>query len=479
MSVASGELCWETALGLGRRIRSGEISTTEMTREFLAAIKEFNEPLNAVVTLDEEGALKRSAEIERLIASGELDDSPLAGVPFLAKDLDITAGVLTTFGSLNHKDYIPNWDMTHIARLKDAGCVLLGKTNTPEDGVIPNTYNPVFGATRNPWNLERCPGGSSGGSASAIAAGLAPLATGSDGGGSIRLPCSLCGAFGIKPTFGTIAFGPKGIGVFNTMGHLGPITRTVEDSAAMLEVMAGGDERDRGSLAAPADLISTMNEPFKPKKLAYSVDMGFAKVKPDVRDLFLGAIEKLRAEGWPLEEASPGFDSPGAAIHMIIGFEWGTIPMRLERQNKEAYDKQDDSVKALVEFRKSLTLDDLWDAYATRKAVGVAMGRLFEQYDLLLTPALTRTAFEVGRPWPSDPEAPEGNDGQFSSMLSPFNFTGDPACSIPIGLTDEGLPVGLQIVGPRHADGRVLQAALAYERLSDFTGRRPPHGVGA
>ncbi len=156
-------LCWESALEIGKRIRAGELSSAQAVETLCDAVEEFNEPINAVVTLDREGAMERAGAVDRLIQLGEFADSPLAGVPFLAKDLDVTAGMRTTFGSRSTEDYVPGWDMFHIERLKAAGCVLFGKTNTPENGILPNTYNDVFGATRNPWNLERGPGGSSGG----------------------------------------------------------------------------------------------------------------------------------------------------------------------------------------------------------------------------------------------------------------------------------------------------------------------------
>lgn len=473
------EICWDSALELGRKIKAKKISSVEATQIFLKAIREFNPALNAIVTVDEEFSIEGAKRADKLIHAGELTDSPLAGVPFLPKDLDVTAGMRTTFGSLLHKDYIPKWDMLHIDRLKQAGCVVLGKTNTPEDGLIPNTFNPVFGVSRNPWNLERCVGGSSGGAGAAVAAGLGPLATGSDGAGSIRVPAALNGCFGFKPTFGTIPFGPKGIGIMNTIGHLGPMTRFVEDAAAMLDEMAGGDERDRWSLPQAESFLDALDRPFVAGKIAYSTDLGYATVEGEVKDLFMKAIDDLDSAGWPIQEDHPGFSDPLRAIDVLVAAEWGTIPMLLEGKDPEAYELQDAPVKRLAEQRKRVTLDHLWDANQTRKDLCVAMGSFFEDYDLLITPALTRTAFEVDRAFPAMRNSPDVDDYGFTSLLYPFNLTGDPACSIPIGRTSEGLPVGLQIIGPRHRDDLVLQAALAYEAISGFCHNRPPHGVGA
>lgn len=466
--------CWESALALGRRVRAGEVSAVELARVFIDAIKTFNPPLNAVVTLDEEGSLARAKEVEAQIRRGELADSPLAGVPFLAKDLDVTAGIRTTFGSLIHKDYVPSWDMLHITRLKAAGLVLLGKTNTPEDGTIPNSYNDVFGVTRNPWNLGRCSGGSSGGSGCAVAAGLAPLATGSDGSGSIRIPASINGVFGFKPTFGTIAFGPKGIGVCNTIGHLGPLTRSVADAAAMTDVMSGGDERDRASLPKLGSLLGGLDAPFRPRRIAYSADLGYAKPDADVRRLFESTIDRLRAADWPLEEAHPGFDDPLRTIDDLMIIEWGTIPMMMERDNPRNYALQTREVKELAERRKATTLEDYWRAMTVRKNVCIAMGSFFERFDLLLTPSLTRQAFALDVPFPPRRDDPSKHDRGLNSLLYAFNLTGDPACSLPMGLTDEGLPAGLQVVGPRYEDSRVLRAALEIERICPWHEMRPP-----
>ena len=472
-------ICWESALGLGKRIRAGELTSVEAVETLSAAIREFNEPINAVVTLDDDGAVDRAREIDRQIQSGELKDSPLAGVPFLAKDLDVTAGVRTTFGSRAQENYVPGWDMLHIARLKAAGCVLVGKTNTPENGILPNTYNDVFGVTRNPWDLERGPGGSSGGSAAAAAAGFAPLTTGSDGGGSIRTPASFCGVFGLKPTFGTVPFGPKGIGICNTIGHIGPITRTVADAAAMLDVMAGEDERDRASLPKGPGLLAGLDTPFESRKIGYSFDLGYAPVEPDVRALFEKALEKLQDAGWPLEEADPNIGERSGVISAIILFEWGTIPMLTADSDPEGFATFTSEAKEMVERRRRFSTEDLWDALHGRKDLCTAMGIFFDTYDLLLTPTLTRGAFDAGKPWPVKPESPDEFEMTFHGLLYPFNLTGDPACTIPMGMTSEGLPAGLQIIGPRHADLRVLQAARVYEQLSDFTALRPPHGVKA
>jgi Asp-tRNA(Asn)/Glu-tRNA(Gln) amidotransferase A subunit family amidase len=462
-------LCLKSAVELGQAIANGDTSSVEVTEAFFSAIRDFNDPINAVVTLDEEGALKTAAAIDAEAPSGK----PLAGVPFLAKDLDITAGIRTTFGSRLQENYVPKWDMTHIARLKEAGCVLLGKTNTPEDGVIPNTYNDVFGITRNPWNLERAPGGSSGGSAAAVAAGLAPLTTASDGGGSIRIPASLCGVFGIKPTFGSIPFGPKGIGVVNTIGHLGPITRTAADSAAMLDVMAGPDERDRGSIPKPASLLDAVNQEFKPGKIGFATEFAGIPVRPDVRECFEQTLSKLESAGWTLEEVDPQIDRALEALGTIITFEWGTSPMEISQNDPEHFELHTDYVKNVVANRKQVSLEQVWEANRIRKNVVIAMGRFFEAYDLFLSPTVPRDAFLAGEPFPAHPDNPDERDMTLNGLVGPFNLTGDPACTMPMGLSQDGLPLGLQIVAPRYEDARVLQAAHAAEPILDSTSLRP------
>lgn len=472
------DLCWHDAVSLGRNIAAKKLSPQDLTRALLDAIRDYNPPLNAVVTVDEEQALEEARLVQKKINASELTHSPLAGVPVLIKDMDCTRGLRTTFGSLIHRDYVPSWDMFHVARLREAGCIVLGKTNTPEDALIPNTFNPVFGPSRNPWNPEKCVGGSSGGSAAAVAAGFAPMATGSDGAGSIRVPAAISGCFGFKPSFGLIPFGPKGIGVLNTIGHLGPLTRSVADAAAMMDAMVGPDERDRLSIPASANLLTEIEKPFIAERIAFSVDLGYANVDPEVREMFLRTIDRLNGEGWPLEEAHPGFVDPLEAINTLVAVEWGTVPMQLEAKDPEAFDLQDEPVKQLVEERRSITLDQLWAAYQTRKDLCMAMGKFYETYELLLTPAVTRTAWEPDRAWPAPANDPTGEDRGITGTIYPFNLTCDPACSIPMGLTSDGLPVGLQIVGPRHADARVLRAALAVEQAIAFHGR-PPHGVKA
>jgi aspartyl-tRNA(Asn)/glutamyl-tRNA(Gln) amidotransferase subunit A len=462
-------ICLKSAVDLGKAIAGGDITSVEVTEAFLSAIHDFNDPINAVVTLDEEGALKTAAAIDSENNAGK----PLAGVPFLAKDLDITAGIRTTFGSRLQENYVPGWDMTHIARLKDAGCVLIGKTNTPEDGVIPNTYNDVFGITRNPWNLERAPGGSSGGSAAAVAAGLAPLTTASDGGGSIRIPASLCGVFGIKPTFGTIPFGPKGIGVCNTIGHLGPITRTVADAAAMLDVMAGPDERDRGSIPKPDNLLNSLDGAFKPGKIGYASEFGGIPVRNDVKALFEETLQRLESAGWELEEADPQVDRAMEAIGTIITFEWGTTPMEISKNDPKNFELHTDYVKDVVANRKQVTMEKVWQANRIRRDIVIAMGRYFEKYDLFLSPTIPRDAFMAGEPFPAHPDNPDERDMTLNGLVAPFNLTGDPASTQPMGLSRDGLPLGLQIVGPRYEDGRVLQAAHAAEQILDSASLRP------
>lgn len=475
--MTKSELLFESALKISERVRTREVSVREVAETFLSAISTFNPAINAVVTVEPNMVYEWAVKIEKRLRAADIYDRPLIGAPYLAKDLDVTAGLRTTFGSALSSDYVPNWDMTHVARLREAGCLLLGKTNTPEDGTIPNTFNDVFGTTRNPWNLERCAGGSSGGAASAVAAGLAPMATGSDGAGSIRIPASVCGCVGFKPTFGTIPFGPKGIGVMNTIGHLGPITRTVADAAAMTDAMAAPAERDRTSLPKHESLLATLDEPIYMNRVGYSLDLGYATVDAEVRDLFFAALNRLQDDGWPLEEAKPEFENPRRAIDVLVAIEWGTVPMRLEEKSPANYARQTAEVRALADFRRTLSLDDLWAAYETRKSVCMGVGKFFDSYDLLITPTLTRAAWGLDRAWPVNAE---GNEEQtVNDLLVPFNLTGDPAITLPIGYTSDGLPVGMQIIAPRHHDARLLQAAKICETIHESIQRRAPHGAKA
>src|SRR5438105_3303408 len=317
----------DLAAGIARR----KISPVEVVDAVLARIAAL-ERLNAYVTVDAEGARHAARAAERLVRRKGARLGPLHGVPFSVKDLLVTKGVRTTFGTPIYKDNVPTEDAPMVARLKAAGAIMIGKTSTPTFGWIGATHNLLVGATRNPWNLERTPGGSSGGASAAVAAGLAPLAVGTDGGGSIRIPASFSGIYGLKPTFGRIPVYPPSAAW--SLSHVGPMARTVRDAALMLQVSAGPDERDASSLPAPGvDYVKALRGGVKGLRVAYSDTLGYAEVvDPEVREACGKAARAFRELGCRVEEIDPGWPSPFAAWRAIFA---GGIATRLASYTSE------------------------------------------------------------------------------------------------------------------------------------------------
>jgi aspartyl-tRNA(Asn)/glutamyl-tRNA(Gln) amidotransferase subunit A len=418
----------------------------------------------------DEAARRQAQTAERALGRRSARLGPLHGVPFSVKDLVITEGVRTTFGTRLYRDNVPTEDAPMVARLKAAGAIMLGKTNTPTFGWIGATHNLIFGITRNPWNLGRTPGGSSGGASAAAAAGLGPLHVGTDGGGSIRIPASCAGIFGLKPSFGRVPLYP--FSAAWSLSHIGPMTRTVADAALMMSVCAGPDERDQSSLpAARVDYGQALRGSLKGLRVAYSVDLGFAEaVDPEVRDLCARAAQAFRELGCRLQEVNPGWPSPREP--------WGTIFCGGIATRMAPYlDRREDIEPGLLQM-----IEDYLKAGPTRY-VQAWFDRLawwqhprafFETYDLLLTPTIACPPFPVGLDNPTEIAGKPVGPYAWIPFTYPFNMTGQPAASVPCGFTRDGLPVGLQIVGRRYDDVGVLRAAAAFERARPWRQHRPP-----
>src|SRR5437016_3312446 len=371
--MADGRLCWLPATERATLIRRKKVSPVEVVDAILDRIERINPKLNAFVTLTDEAARREAKAAERALMRRSTLLGPLHGVPFSVKDLVVTKGVRTTFGTPLYRDNVPTEDAPMVERMKRAGAILLGKTNTPTFGWIGATHNLLFGPTRNPWDLERTPGGSSGGASAAAAAGLGPLHIGTDGGGSIRIPASFAGIFGLKASYGRIpAYPPSGAW---SLSHIGPMTRTVADAALMMNVCAGPDERDHYRI-----IEATLRNP-------------------------------------PTRYVQAWFDR----------LAWWQHPR---------------------EF--------------------------FETYDLLLTPTIACPPFPIGLDNPTEIAGKRVEPYAWIPFTYPFNLTGQPAASVPCGFTNEGLPIGLQIVGRRFDDAGVLGAAAAFERARPWADRRPP-----
>jgi len=458
------ELMKLSACELVAAVRKGEISPVDTVTACLERLEHVEPRVNAFLHVCADRALDEARAMEADVAGGR-DPGPLAGVPLAVKDLEDVAGLPTTYGSVPFRDHVAGADSVQVARLRAAGAIVVGKTNTPEFGYTAFTRNLLFGVTRNPWDLDRTPGGSSGGSAAAIAARMVPLATGSDGGGSIRIPACFVGAFGLKPTFGRVPVdaGISGMQHWVDTVHYGPITRTVEDAALYLDVVAGYDPCDPTSLPKPAGSYAAAlaNDPGS-LRVGFSPDLGYAIVQDDVMREVRAAVDVFRGLGHDVEEIDVVLPDIGRGWSYLSGAEgYAEIADLVEGKEQElgrAF------WKGLVAASR-LTAAETGRIQRDRHRLNQALASLFERYDLLLTPTMPTEAFAAKGPMP------DGVAGRaFASPMHavaftyPFNCSGHPAATVRAGLTDAGLPAGLQIVAERYRDDLVLQVARAYER---------------
>jgi aspartyl-tRNA(Asn)/glutamyl-tRNA(Gln) amidotransferase subunit A len=467
--VADAKLAWVSATELAALIRRKKVSPVEVIGAVLDRIDALNPRLNAFVTLTGDEARREAKAAERALMRRSARLGPLHGVPFSVKDLVITRGVRTTFGTPLYRDNVPTEDAPVVERMKAAGGIMLGKTNTPTFGWIGATHNLVFGITRNPWHLERTPGGSSGGASAAAAAGLGPLHIGTDGGGSIRIPASCAGIFGHKPSYGRIPTYPVS-GAWS-LSHLGPLTRTVADAALMLTVCAGPDERDQYSLPGPrVDYGKALRGSLKGLRVAYTDDLGFADaVDPEVRAVCAKAARAFRDLGCRLEEVRPGWPSPREAWGEIF---CGGIAARMAPY----FDRRGDiepGLYRLVETALKNPPTKYVQAWFDRLAWWQHPRAFFETYDLLLTPTIACPPFAVGLDNPTEIAGKSVEAYAWIPFTYPFNMTGQPASSVPCGFTKDGLPIGLQIVGRRFDDATVLRASAAFEHARPWAQHRP------
>jgi len=468
--VTSG-LEWRSALELARLIRDKAVSPVEVVSAVLARIERLQPRLNAFSAVSAEAARDAALAAEAAVMAGEAL-GPLHGVPVSVKDLVFTRHVPTTAGSRLFADHVPEEDAVAVERLKAAGAILLGKTTTPEFGHKGVTDSPLHGVTRNPWNPDLTPGGSSGGAGAAVAAGLGPLAVGTDGGGSIRIPASFCGIVGLKPSFGRVPQYPSFPG-WEQFSVTGPMTRTVRDAALMLDAMAGPDDRDGHSL--PADpgppCLTACDTGVAGLSVAWSPDLGRAAVDPEVLELCQEAAVELESLGCHVEVVTPTWDDPEEIFRTLAAAEtYGAWGAHLDRDA----DRLDKTLVAYLRFGRGITLERYLDARARRRALWQDVQAFLARFDLLVTPTVAVPPFEVGRPGLREVAGVAVSPLGWMPFAYPWNLTGQPAASVPAGFTRAGLPVGLQIVGQRHADRVVLAAAAALEAARPWHDRRPP-----
>jgi aspartyl-tRNA(Asn)/glutamyl-tRNA(Gln) amidotransferase subunit A len=463
----SEEVCYLSANELIERFRRRELSPVEVTEAILRRIERYDPALNAFVTVTADLAIDQAIAAEHAYLSGEA--GPLAGVPISIKDLTPTRGIRTTMGSLTNPDWVPDFDPPFIERVYAAGAVMLGKNATPEYGWKGETSSPLSGSTHNPWRNGLTPGGSSGGSAAAVAAGFGPLSQGSDGAGSIRIPSSFSGIFGLKPSYGLVAlYPPSAVG---ELAHIGPMTRTVRDSALLMNVVAGADARDRHSWSSGIDYVAaTDSASVEGLRIAWSSDLGYAAVESEVVAIAKRAAYAFEGLGAIVIDAHPPLSDPWEVVDIL----WSTSMAALATDRlTDKIDLLDPALQQVIERGQSFSAEDVKLAMRQQNAYYEGMRHFMESYDLFLTPTLPCTAFPVGQ---ANPDAIDGKPTSYlgwTAFTYPANVTGLPAASVPAGFDATGLPVGLQIVGRWHDDASVLAAAAVFERYRPWSSHRP------
>ncbi len=465
------EICFLPAFKIRDMIKNGEFTSVEITELFIQRIEKINPLINAYCTTTFELARKMASDADNAIKSGK-KIGLLNGIPISIKDLMLTKGIRTTFGCKIYENYIPDVDEIVVKRLKEAGAVLLGKTNTPAFGYWTLTDNLIFGPTKNPWDLSRNSGGSSGGAAAQVASGLGPLALGSDGGGSIRVPSSFCGIYGLKPSFGRIPRYPTHDVTWLTLDHYGPMVRYVKDAALMLDVMAGEEIADKYSLPKPEYLYSEIVEEKPVKlKMGYSLNLGFIKaIDEEVENYFLKAKDKFENIDWTMEEAKIKLKKPYKAFATLVcsGYAYD-----LKKYLKEWRDKLDIDFLKLVDAGLEFAAIDVKLAEDLRQKVYEEFANYFKDYDVLITPSTGVPPLKLGDKFPAKIRDKSVTPAEWFSFSYPFNLAGLPAASIPCGWTKEGLPIGLQIIGKRWDDKTVLQVSKAFEELNPWQEKKP------
>jgi Asp-tRNA(Asn)/Glu-tRNA(Gln) amidotransferase A subunit family amidase len=470
--MSTAELGFMPATELAAAIRQRELSPVEIVDTFLARIEALNPQLNAFLAVDADRARAAAKEAEAAVMRGDALGL-LHGLPIPIKDLEPSAGLRCTFGSKFYEHHIAEIDGAVTARVKAAGGIIIGKTNTSHYGYKDMCDNLLGEPCRNPWKLDRTSGASSGGAGAAVAAGLAPVAHGSDGAGSIRIPSALCGVFGLKGSFGRVPLWPNA-DIWAARSHNGPMARTVADAALLLQAIAGPDPRDPTTIdQAPDDYMAAVSQPLEALRglrVAWSEDFGYAPVDPEVRRLTRAAAERFVEFGCHVEAVDPAWEDPRepASVSWHVSYAARLGPLYDERP--EWFEP---SLAEMIEAGRRTTGLQHGQAQLARTVFYHQMMTFFAPYDLLLTPQMPLGAWSVDA-------GPSEIDGQPTpSMFDrlnftfPFNMTGQPAASVPCGFTREGLPVALQIVGGWHADTLVLQAAAAFEQAAPWAHHRP------
>lgn len=475
MAFDGEQLAWMQANEIASRVKAGDLTTAEIAEAMINRVESVNPTLNAIINFDPAQVRRDAAELDQRQADNR-NLGPLHGVPFTIKDLTAVSGLPLTFGMRPFEDNVADHDAVIVERLRAAGGLFLGKTNTPESGYYGGTDNHLFGPTHNPWKHGHTAGGSSGGAAAAVASGLGPLAEGSDGAGSVRIPSAMCGVVGFKPSTGRI---PQNLlpGRYFEWVYHGPITRTVADAALMLDVASGPDYRDAQSFPTTSETFcDAIQQDFGAPRVAWSPDLGLGYVDPQVVDICRTAVQAFADLGATVDEATPQWGSPEQAMWHNIWvpgyasehdmFDWSTMGGTV-----------DDNLISLMREGEQLRAVDVGRAAAFRGQMWDTFTKFMQQYDFLISPTLASPAF------PLEQFAPDWLEGESLQrqilgwlLTYPYNMMTTPAITVPAGFTSDGRPVGLQIAGGLHADASVLRAAAHFEAARPWTGHIPDAG---
>ena len=479
-----------TAVELGKKIKAGEVKVVDAVKASLAQIEKYEDTYNCYVTVDKEGAIKKAEEIQAKIDNGELT-GPLAGVPVAIKDNMCTEGILTTCSSKILGNFVPTYTSEAVLNLEKAGAVIIGKTNMDEFAMGTTTEHSVFKTTSNPWDLNKVPGGSSGGSAAAVAAGMVPWALGSDTGGSIRQPAAFCGVVGLKPTYGLVSrYGL--IAYASSLDQIGPITKDVEDAAMLLNLIAGADAKDTTSVdIGKKDYTKALKNDVKGLKVGVPKEYFEEGINPEVKQAVLNAIEEYKNMGATVEEFSLPIAQYALATYYIIacaeassnlgrfdGIRYGYRTPNFENLRDIYVNSRTegfgDEVKRRIILGTYVLSSGYYDAYykkaqQVRTLIKNEFNKAFEKYDVLITPTAPNVSFNIGSKTNNPLEL------YLEDLCTvPINVAGVPAISIPCGITENGMPIGMQIIGKHFNEETILNAAYTYEQKTKFREKYKP-----
>jgi Asp-tRNA(Asn)/Glu-tRNA(Gln) amidotransferase A subunit family amidase len=462
------DLAFKTALELRQAMAARQVSPVEIMQATLARAERFDPKLNCFAAYTSELALESARMAEQEQMAGKAT-GPLHGLPISVKDLIAVKDLKLTFGSRAMANNVAAVDAPSVERVRRAGACIIGKTTTSEFGCKAVGDSPLTGITRNPWDTTKTPGGSSCGAVASVAAGITPFALGTDGGGSIRIPCSLTGLFGIKAQFGRVPVYP--VAATPTLAHVGPIARTVRDAALLLSVIGGHDRRDPFAVAGPVpDFLGACDQPVRGMRIAWSRTLGYANPDPEVAEIAERAAKVFVDLGCEVDEVEKPIDED--PIDLWVSEFYAGVGVRLKKQLTEQRELLDPAVAGVLKDALRQTSEEYYTKVFRRYELREKMRVFFEQYDLLLTPALPCAAFDVGLNMP--PQHADRSIVSWVYYTYPFNLTGQPAASIPAGFTRGGLPVGLQMAARINHEVDIFRAAAAFEAVRPWADRKPP-----